>query len=65
MGLDEVAKILKENKGKWMSSRQIANKTSISIHNISVSLQRLKKYEKKLEVKQQSPFEGGYLWRLK
>jgi len=43
MGQQEVYSFLKDNKGKWFTSREIAEKLDISIGSVTMSLKKLRK----------------------
>ncbi len=43
MGQQEVYSFLKENKGKWFTSREIAKQLNISIGSVTMSLKKLRK----------------------
>ena len=43
MGQQEVYILLKQNKGKWFSSKEVAEKLKISVGSVTVSLHKLRK----------------------
>jgi len=43
MGQQEVYSFLKDNKGKWFTSRDIAETLNISIGSVTMSLKKLRK----------------------
>lgn len=43
MGQQEVYEFLTKHKGKWFTSRQIANALDISIGSVTMSLKKLRK----------------------
>lgn len=68
MSQEDVYRVLKKNKGKWMTTQDIANNLYITRHNVSSNLRKLKqdKSIKNLELKETWRFkDGGWLWRLK
>jgi len=44
MGRQEVYNLLKANKGKWFTTRQIAGKIKVSIGSTTISVKKLRKY---------------------
>lgn len=45
MGQQQVHNILKEDKRKWLTTREIANKLDISLRSVVLNLNRLRKAE--------------------
>jgi len=43
MGQQEVYNFLKENKGKWFTSKQISENINVSIGSVTMSLKKLRK----------------------
>jgi DNA-binding transcriptional regulator GbsR (MarR family) len=43
MGQQEVYAFLRDNKGKWFTSREIAEALNISIGSVTMSLKKLRK----------------------
>ncbi len=43
MGQQEVYNFLKDNNGKWFTSKQISEKTNVSIGSVTMSLKKLRK----------------------
>jgi DNA-binding transcriptional regulator GbsR (MarR family) len=43
MGQQEVYNFLKDNKGKWFTSKQISEATKVSIGSVTMSLKKLRK----------------------
>lgn len=43
MGQQEVFNFLKDNKGKWYTSKEISNHTQVSIGSVTMSLKKLRK----------------------
>ena len=46
MGQQEVFSFLKKNKGKWFTSKDIADLLSVSIGSVTNNLKKLRKTEK-------------------
>lgn len=63
--MNDTYMILKKNKGKWMSSKDVSKYIDTSVKNITISLQKLRKYDKNIEIKERANLDGGHLWRLK
>lgn len=65
MSMEDVCKLLKKNKGKWFSAKEIAEKLKLNQRNVSVALHKLQKYDEDIEIIKRSSFVGGNLWRIK
>jgi len=46
MGQQEVFSFLKNNKGKWFTSKDIANRLNVSLGSVTNNLKKLRKTEK-------------------
>jgi len=57
MGQEEVEKVLKKNEGKWLDSKEIAEKLGRERHQVAQPLNKLRKQE---NIEYKKVKEGNY-----
>lgn len=63
MSQGDVIKLLKKNKGKWLSSKEIEKRLKIARSSVSSNLKKLEQQGEILRIVK-PPFKSPHLWKI-